>query len=85
MAGILSSAQVIARIRAIRQAKGMSAQQLADASGCLSRSAIANLESGRRDTLTLDEAAALCDALGVDLRVVISDEPMPVVTTVYVI
>jgi len=46
---------------------------------------IAKMENGLRETFNLDEAAALCEALGVDLRVVLSDEPMPIATKVYVV
>lgn len=84
MADILSSSEVIRRLRDLRRAKGMSAQDVANVTG-ISRSTIANMEIGRKVSLDVDEAAAICSALGVDLRVVLSDEPMPVARQVWVV
>lgn len=61
----------------IRQARGLSAQEVAVAAG-MSREVLANLESRRRRRITLDEAAALARALEVDLREVITDAPFSV-------
>ncbi|MFE7930768.1 helix-turn-helix domain-containing protein [Streptomyces sp. NPDC057456] len=57
-------------MRRHRQAQGMSAQRLADRCAqlgmpTLQRTVIANLESGRRDTVTLAEVLVLAEALGV--------------------
>lgn len=52
------------RIRRYRQMNKMSAQKLADAAG-LTRSIVANIESGRRSDLLLSELMALSDALRV--------------------
>ncbi len=84
MSTIIDSLHLIARLRALRQAKGMSTQALADATG-IPRGVLANLETGRREGLHVHEAALICEALGADLRVVLSDEPMPVATKVWVI
>jgi transcriptional regulator with XRE-family HTH domain len=60
---------VAAEVKRIRNERGMSAQQLADATAQLglpmARSVIANLESKRRETVTLPELFVLARALGV--------------------
>lgn len=84
MAGILSSSDLIQRLRGIRQAQRKSAQDIANATG-LPHATIANLETGRRKSITVNEAAAICSALGVDLRVVLSDKPMTVATKVWTV
>ncbi|OUC93596.1 hypothetical protein CA984_25840 [Streptosporangium minutum] len=81
MVGMLDQSAIIARIRALRLAQGLTIQYLADQTG-IHRSIIGKLERGKRKTFNLDEARALCDALKVDLRVVISDEPMSIVEKV---
>lgn len=62
------AAVVVGNVRAIRKRLRWSAAELAErlppGSG-LTRSAIANAESGRRDHVTVDELAALAEALGV--------------------
>lgn len=63
-------AQSIAgEVRRYRQARGLSAQQLADRCASLGmpiqRSVLANLESGRRTTVTVAEVLVLAKALGV--------------------
>lgn len=78
MVGMLDQSAIIARIRALRLARGLTIQYLADQTG-IHRSIIGKLERGKRKTFNLDEARALCDALKVDLRVVISDEPMSII------
>jgi transcriptional regulator with XRE-family HTH domain len=62
------AAVVIGNVRAIRKRLRWSAAELAERLSPevgLSRSAIANAESGRRDHVTVDELAALAEALGV--------------------
>jgi transcriptional regulator with XRE-family HTH domain len=64
------SAEVIAQLRAIRNERKVSAQELADrmtAAGYpIKRSVIANLESGRRAEVSVDHLAIAAKALGVD-------------------
>ncbi|WP_433241441.1 helix-turn-helix domain-containing protein [Streptosporangium sp. CA-135522] len=79
MVGTLDQSAIIARLRALRLARGLTVQYLADQTG-IHRSIIGKLERGQRKTFNLDEARALCDALKVDLRMVISDEPMVITT-----
>lgn len=60
---------VAQEVQRVRGERGMSAQKLADATAELglpiARSVIANLESGRRETVTLPELVVLARALGV--------------------
>jgi transcriptional regulator with XRE-family HTH domain len=60
---------VAEEVKRIRKNRGMSAQQLADKTVALgqpmARSVIANLESGRRETITLPELVVLARSLGV--------------------
>jgi transcriptional regulator with XRE-family HTH domain len=84
MAGILDSTELIGRLRRLRKMRGMAQQALADRTG-IPRPVIANLESGRREGISFDEARLICEALDADLRVVISDEPMVATTAVHVI
>lgn len=56
-----------ARIRTARTIRGMSQQALADASDC-SLSTIRGLESGRRDSTSLQLAARLASSLEVSLE-----------------
>ena len=60
---------VAGQVRRYRDARGMSAQQLADACEKLGypipRSVIANLESGRRESVSLSELLVLAAALHV--------------------
>lgn len=54
------------RLQAARLRLGWSAQRLsAETSGAVSRSVIANIESGRKEAVSLDDAVALAAALGV--------------------
>lgn len=80
---MLSESLLIRRLREIRQVQGKSAQDIATATG-IPRAAIAKMEVGRR-RVTVNDAVALCEALGVDLRVVLSAEPMTVVRRVEVV
>lgn len=63
------SRQIAAEVRHHRQRRGMSAQELADATAALgypiARSVIANLESGRRSSVLVAELVILAKALGV--------------------
>jgi transcriptional regulator with XRE-family HTH domain len=66
MSGGALSMMVVDNVRAIRKRLGWSAARLAEALPAelgLSRAVIANLEGGRRDAVTLDELAALAEAL----------------------
>jgi transcriptional regulator with XRE-family HTH domain len=63
---------VASRVRTLRQRRGWSAQQLADACAeagmpSLTRSTIAKLESGARKGVSAEEAAVLSEALGMPL------------------
>ncbi|RZT87420.1 helix-turn-helix protein [Pseudonocardia sediminis] len=78
--GTLGSADAIARLKHVRRIRGLSADDLARLCG-MSRSVIANMESGRRGYLTVDDLNVMCEALGVDPIAVLSDEPLPVVAT----
>lgn len=62
------AAVVATNMRAIRKRMRLSANALADrlpADGGLTRSAIANLENDRREQVSVDELAALAEALGI--------------------
>lgn len=61
------------RLRELRQAAGLTQQQLADRAG-LHRVHVAHLETGGRrpDRLNLDTARRLADALGVGLEALLS-------------
>jgi transcriptional regulator with XRE-family HTH domain len=68
------------RIRAFREALGMSAQAVADRlaeQGCpeITRAALSKIENGDR-RVTLDEAVALCKAFDVSIAEAVSSEPM---------
>lgn len=63
---LLSGDALIARFRAIRKHQRMSLEDLADACG-LSRSILANLETGRSKSMSIDQAQAIAGGLGVDL------------------
>ena len=78
------SSRVIARLRELRKIQGKSAQDIANITG-IPRTTIANMETGRRATLSLDDAFSISAALNVDLRLILSDEPMPVAREVWVI
>ncbi|MFF5206010.1 helix-turn-helix domain-containing protein [Streptosporangium sp. NPDC000396] len=84
MVGMLDQAAIIARLKEIRLARGLTIQYVANQTG-IHRSIIAKLERGKRKTFNLDEARMLCDALKVDLRMVISDQPMSITTTAYAV
>lgn len=73
---LLNEMELIGRLREIRKRKGMSVQDVANATG-IPRAAIAKTEVGQR-RLTVNDAVALCRALDVDLRVALSPEPMSV-------
>lgn len=84
MSPIIETQVLMSRLRALRKAEGLSVQAVADRTG-IPRAVLAKIDLGQRQGVTLDEASKICDALGVDLRVVLSDEPMPVATKVWVI
>lgn len=66
--------RAVARIASVRQYREMTQQQLADQVG-MRRAAVSAVECGDRN-LRLGEAAAICDALGVDLGAVVSEQPL---------
>lgn len=82
-----SPGRVVAeRIRALRTAHGWSAQRLADAVFALgvpwSRSVVANVESGRRPDVTVDELFAVAQALRVSpVALMLPDEETAVAVT----
>ncbi|MBL7494374.1 helix-turn-helix transcriptional regulator [Frankia sp. AgW1.1] len=66
------------RVRAIRQERRISAQELAELVG-MSRDVLANAENGRRPFIcTLPEAIALARALDVDLVRMLDPAPMEI-------
>ncbi|MFJ2004779.1 helix-turn-helix transcriptional regulator [Streptomyces chartreusis] len=78
------SAEVIARLRALRRIRKVSAQVLAErmtAAGYpIKRSVIANLESGRRAEVSVDHLVAAAEALGTTAEAILSG-PMPTCPT----
>jgi DNA-binding XRE family transcriptional regulator len=62
------------RLVQLRRYREMSQQRLADAAG-MPRFALQAVEAGNRN-LRLGEAIALCEALGVELGAVVSDQPL---------
>jgi transcriptional regulator with XRE-family HTH domain len=54
------------RLRRLREARRMSLDKLAVASG-VSKSMLSKIETGARDSLTLDRAAEICNALDISL------------------
>ena len=64
---------IAARIRQLREARGFTQQDLADAVG-LSRPAIVNIETGRQRVM-VHHIIAISDFLGVPRHVLILDEP----------
>lgn len=55
------------QLKAVRKTRGMTAQAGAEATdGVLTRAIIANVESGRRAGVTVDELVALAEALHVE-------------------
>ena len=60
------TARYARRLRVLRTSLGLSAQNLADSSG-VPRAVLTNLENGRRERFSLDEAVAIAEALGTDL------------------
>lgn len=71
------SAELFAKIRTLRKIHGVSAQELADrmtAQGFeISRSVIANCESGRVRSLSVDQAEHAARALGTTLPLLVTD------------
>jgi transcriptional regulator with XRE-family HTH domain len=66
--------RVAARISSLRKIRKMSQRQLAEACG-MHRMAINAIEAGSR-SIKLTEAAAIAEALGVELGPLVSDEPL---------
>jgi transcriptional regulator with XRE-family HTH domain len=72
---------VATRVRALRHARGWSAERLATACAdagyrSLTRSTIAKIESGVRKTVTADEVAGLAQALGTTPTLLLAPEPV---------
>ncbi|UAJ78627.1 helix-turn-helix transcriptional regulator [Leifsonia sp. ZF2019] len=66
------------RIASFRKEHGMSAEKLAEVSGAgLTRSVVANIESGRRGDIPLSQLLAIAWALGVPPAVLIFDTSRP--------
>lgn len=70
----------VSRIPRVRNARGMSQQELADAAG-LVRQVISKIETGRQG-VGLDDAVAICAALGISLEAMLSAEPMKLTVNV---
>jgi transcriptional regulator with XRE-family HTH domain len=64
----------VERLHKLRKARGFTAQRLAEASG-MTRVAISKIEVGLRN-VSLDEAIALADALGAELKDMYSPGPV---------
>jgi transcriptional regulator with XRE-family HTH domain len=86
--GATPTALVAARVRELRDGRGWSAQRLADELTQVGinwdRSIVANLESGRRATVSVEELLALAYVFGVapvHILVPTDDRPYPVVPT----
>lgn len=73
---LLTQARLIERLRAIRDAQGMTQDELAAGAG-LTHQQVSQVELGKR-SLSLAEYVALCRALRVDARDVLTDEPLAV-------
>lgn len=65
-----------ARLKRIRQQHGLSRQELADRAGLSSRT-LRDLENGKRDRFQEKTVLLLAEALGVELSVLMGDEPGP--------
>jgi transcriptional regulator with XRE-family HTH domain len=59
-----TTTDVVRHMRALRGARGWTAQELADQTG-IPRNVITNLETGRRETLSVDELVLLAQAFNV--------------------
>jgi len=60
------------RLKAARKSRGLSAQQLGDATG-IERSVIANIETGRRHSLHVGELVAIALALDVSATTLVPE------------
>jgi transcriptional regulator with XRE-family HTH domain len=74
------SAEVIGKIRDLREMQKLSAQDLADrmtsAGFTISRSVISNYENGRKESLSIDFADAAARSLGTDLVTLLTMPPI---------
>lgn len=77
MSDVLSHDELIGRLVRVRRFRGMTADDLARVSG-MSRSVIANVESGRRPYVAYHELLAWSDALQVSLAAVVGSKPLPI-------
>lgn len=78
---LLTSRQLVDRFRTIRKLRRMSVQTISDITG-IPRTVLTNLEVGRRDMFTIDEACAVANALNVDLLACLQPEPMELIPAV---
>jgi transcriptional regulator with XRE-family HTH domain len=76
-----TTADVVARIRAYRKARGMSARQLAEAITAagfpISRAVLANQENGRVETIPVDQLAAAAQVFGLFISELFEGGPCP--------
>ncbi|WP_256789038.1 helix-turn-helix transcriptional regulator [Frankia sp. AvcI1] len=66
------------RLRTIRQLRGLTQQQVADQCG-LTRTAVTDLESGRRRDISLGQALVIASVLDVSLGRLLDPEPLDIV------
>lgn len=66
---------IIGNVRVLRKARGLSAQRLTELMterGCMvKRSVLVNLETGRRDNVTIDELWTFADIFGVSVETLV--------------
>jgi transcriptional regulator with XRE-family HTH domain len=74
-ASVLPADAVLKRLRGARVALGYDRAKLAVLAD-LPYSTVVNLESGRRKDIGLGQLLALCTALEIDVRDVLTDEPI---------
>lgn len=75
----LDSKQFIERFVALRKHKKITVAKLAEMVN-IPRSTLTNIEVGRRSSISLDEAIAISDALGIDFGIMVRPEPIAVKT-----
>lgn len=76
--------RVVQRLREARRIRGISQSDLAARAG-MERTAICNIEIGRRQEIRLSEVLSLAAALDVDVCALLSEAPMRIVSSVEVI
>ena len=70
----VADSHLASTIRTLRERAGLSQGDLAAAAGC-SRAFVGLLEAGKRADVSLTLAAAMCDALGVDVTALLASPP----------